>query len=63
MLVTPPGIYTDCKLVQPENKVLEIVAILSGRMMLVRLEQPLKAEEPMLVTPFGMLMLVREEQP
>ena len=39
--------------------VLSLVAPTNGKLMLSRLVQPLNAEEPMLVTLFGIVILVR----
>ena len=50
MLVTPSGIVTLLRLLQPKNAESPMLVTLSGIVMLVRLLQPENAESPMFVT-------------
>ena len=79
MLVTPLGIVTEVKPLQPENarslmrSPLVIVTVLSWLLLIwfaanagivaVSIGQPLNAESPMLVTPSGIVIEVKLAQP
>ena len=62
ILVTFSGIVIEARLVQSAKAEMPIRVRLLGRLTMVRLEHALKVDHPMLVMPFGIVILVRRLQ-